>query len=71
MVKKTILITYGFKKKFTHWESHFIGLTPQTESGIYAVYELSDKSGDLHINNSTIEILENKQAVIEKIYARW
>ena len=71
MVKKTILVAYGFKKKFTHWEYHFIGLTPQTESGIYAVYELSDKSGDIQIISSSIEILENKQAIIEKIYARW
>lgn len=70
-LKKTIQVTYGIKKKFLHWEYHFIGLTPETESGIYAIYELSDKSGNIQVINSTIEILENKQAIIDKIYARW
>lgn len=69
--KITIQTVSLFKKNFSHWEYHFIGLTPETTSGIYAIYELSDKTGDIQIIKSKIEILDNSESIIEKVYSRW
>jgi hypothetical protein len=58
-------------KKDPKWVYQFIGLNSDKKSGIYANYAFSFQSEDIQIINKTIEILENDQAIIDKIYSRW